>query len=144
MRDEALTLDESPKPKVIPVDVIDGEHGSIGVLQGFPFPVRRVYYLFDLDTGVDRGTHAHRALWQLVVAASGSFVIALEGKRGYEETFELDDPRSALVIPPGYWREIAVSGHNPLLLVLASEEFDESDYIRSRDEFRKWCSGSND
>jgi dTDP-4-dehydrorhamnose 3,5-epimerase-like enzyme len=134
-----MTVDESFAPKIVPVDVVDGEYGSIGVLEGLPFVVRRVYYLFELDQSVVRGAHAHRSLWQLMVAGAGRFVITLDGRNGYEETFELDCPRSGLMIPPGYWREIVVSGDNALLLVLASEEFDESDYMRTRDEFEKWC-----
>jgi len=99
-----------------------------------PFPVRRVYWLHDLDEGEVRGRHAHKALRQLLVAVSGAFDIELDdgfAKRRYH----LDTPTIALLLPAMIWREIRATRPHSTLVALVSAPFDESDYIRSHPEF---------
>lgn len=129
-------------PFLLTVNVIEDDHGAIGILEAVPFDIRRVYYLFNLTNGTQRGSHAHRTLWQMIVAASGSFSIRLEGVGGYQATFRLTSAREALVVPPGFWRDIEVSSEDSVMLVLASAEFDEDDYIRDYEDFRNWCANA--
>jgi hypothetical protein len=105
---------------------------------GAPFHVQRVYWLHTLAEGEERGNHAHRSTQQLLVAASGAFLVRLDDGRGTRE-FLLDDPTRALWLQPGLWRVIHVRAPGSVLLVLASSHFDEADYIRDYDEFLNWA-----
>lgn len=111
--------------------------GNITVLQNgsnIPFDVKRVYYLYDIPGGSERGGHAHRKLWQLIVAASGSFDIVLDD--GHKrKTVTLNRPYYGLLIVPGIWREIFNFSSGSVCLVLASNKYEESDYIRNYGEF---------
>ena len=104
-----------------------------------PFDPKRVYYLYDVPSGTDRGGHAHKQLQQLMVAVSGSFEVVInDGKT--EKTIRLDQPNQGLYFPPGLWRELRGFSGGAICLVLASEEYSESDYIRSEKEFVAWKS----
>ncbi len=112
--------------------------GSVTVLHGessVPFPIRRVYYLYDVPGGESRGGHAHRELEQLIVAISGSFVVRVDEGTSTAR-FEMSLPWKGLYIPSMCWREIEDFSTNSVCLVLASQPYDESDYIRSHEEFR--------
>ena len=99
-----------------------------------PFEIARVYYVFDTKEGVARGFHAHRALRQVLIAVSGSCVIAVDdGVHRSEVT--LDDPASALSIDGLVWREMHDFSSDCVLLVLADRAYDEGDYIRSYSDF---------
>lgn len=99
------------------------------------FPVKRVYYIFHTKEGVNRGGHAHRRLRQLVVAVTGSCEFILDNgiKR---ETLKLDSPTKGLVIGPMIWREMQNFSQDCVLVVIASENYDESDYIRDYEDFK--------
>lgn len=99
-----------------------------------PFDVRRVYYLYDVPGGASRGAHAHRALKQLIVAASGSFSVTLDDG-SVKRTFMLNRPYKGLLVTPGIWRELDDFSSGAICMVLASEPYDEADYIRDYDEF---------
>ena len=99
-----------------------------------PFPIKRVYWLHNLDESEVRGGHAHRQLSQLIISVSGAFEIELddcESKRAYR----LESADMALIIPPMIWRTIRVLRPHSCLLVLASRPFEETDYIRDYREF---------
>lgn len=114
--------------------------GSLGVIEKFspfPFPIKRVYFLYDVPSSAMRGSHAHKSLNQLIVPISGSFEVALDNGRSVE-TFQLTNPTQGLAVPPGYWRTLQKFSSGSAALVLASEEYDPLDYIRDYDEFVAW------
>ena len=113
------------------------ESGSITSLNNnkdLPFDIKRVYYLYDVPNSSDRGAHGHKNLMQIVVAASGSFTINLfDGKD--TKSFVLNQPNQGLLIVPGIWRELNSFSGGAICLVLASEEYNEQDYVRAMEEF---------
>lgn len=104
--------------------------------QEIPFEMKRVYYLYDVPGGADRGAHAHKALHQLVIAVSGSFEIELDDGQN-KRRFRLDRPYSGLYICPLMWRQLDNFSSGAVCLVLASEVYDESDYLRDYHKFLK-------
>lgn len=99
-----------------------------------PFDVRRVYYTYDIPSGVMRGGHAHRNLHQYLIAASSSFDVLLDDGRN-KKLVHLDRPNFALQIVPGIWRELLNFSSGAVCLVLASEGYQEDDYLRSYTDF---------
>lgn len=99
-----------------------------------PFDVKRVYFLFDVPHQSVRGGHAHRELYQLIVAMGGAFSIDLFDGQSHKHV-RLDRPDQGLLVVPGIWRELHQFSACSTCFVLASEEYDESDYIRTRVEF---------
>lgn len=102
-----------------------------------PFDVKRVYYLYDIPGGESRGSHAHKALQQLIIAASGSFKVTLDDGN-VKRTFTLNRPYQGLYVKPGIWRNLDDFSSGAVCLVLASELYDKEDYIRDYDEFLKF------
>jgi hypothetical protein len=102
-----------------------------------PFAVRRVYYLYDVPGGESRGGHAHRALQQVIIAASGSFEVQVDDGKT-KRTFALNRPYIGVHLPPGLWRELSNFSSGAFCLVLASETFDEEDYIRDYQDYIKY------
>ena len=102
-----------------------------------PFDVKRVYYLYDVPGGENRGSHAHRNLEQLIVAASGSFRVTLDDGK-CRRSFFLNRPYLGLYIKPGMWRELEDFSSGAVCLVLASEIYDPNDYIRDYNDFVKY------
>ena len=116
------------------------EKGNITVVENsstIPFEVRRTYYLYDIPGGESRGGHAHRKLQQVIVAASGSFSVTLNDGR-VKRTFVMNRPYQGLLIVPGIWRTLEDFSSGSVCLVLASEKYEESDYIRDYEEFIKY------
>lgn len=105
------------------------------VEKNVPFDIKRVYWTYFTPNHVKRGHHAHIDLQQIIVAVSGIIEFQLEDRAGNKHNFTLDNPDIGLYIPNGYWREIQFS-HNAVLLCLASEQYDESDYIRDYNQFK--------
>lgn len=99
-----------------------------------PFPVRRAYWVYDVPAGESRGGHAHKRLKQLVVALSGSFTVTLDNGRE-RKTVLLNHPWQGLLIETDTWRTLDDFSSGAVCLVLASEHYDESDYIYEYDEF---------
>lgn len=101
------------------------------------FPVKRVYYLYDIPSGSERGGHAHHALEQIIVAVTGAFEIVLEDGRE-QVTIVLHQPHMGLKLPPGLWRSLQHFSGGATCLVLASDAYDEGDYIRDYSAFKNW------
>jgi dTDP-4-dehydrorhamnose 3,5-epimerase-like enzyme len=101
-----------------------------------PFEIKRVYWTYYTPQNITRGYHAHKALRQIIFAVAGEIHIKTENVLGTKETFILNEPSTGLYIPPLIWREIKFS-HSAVLLCLASEEYDERDYIRDYDNFKQ-------
>jgi hypothetical protein len=124
---------------VIELTKIHNPAGNITIIQNGdhqPFNIKRVYYLYDVPGGSERGGHAHKALYQLIVAASGSFDVILDDGRN-KKIIQLNRPNFGLLIVPGIWREIINFSSGAICLVLASEKFKTDDYIRDYSDFLK-------
>lgn len=102
-----------------------------------PFEVKRIYYLYGVPENQERGAHAHKELFQLLLAASGSFNVELDDGKNKKKIF-LNSPSKGLLIVPGIWRNLTNFSFGSVALVLASEYYTEADYIRNYDEFLKY------
>jgi dTDP-4-dehydrorhamnose 3,5-epimerase-like enzyme len=125
--------------KIVTPPPLGDERGSLVALEAnktVPFDVKRVYYIFGTQAGVSRGFHAHRALQQFVVCVTGKCRMMLDDGTRREEVW-LDSPTKGLLIGDLIWREMHDFSPDCVLLVLASEHYNESDYIRSYDEFKQ-------
>lgn len=119
---------------------VRGDHaGKLVALEkgeDFPFDIKRVYYIWGTDKDAIRGRHAHRKLEQVIVCTSGSCDFILDD--GHERTtVHLDNPAVGLHIKSNIWREFTNFSSDCVVMVLASEHYDESDYIRNYEQFKK-------
>ena len=122
---------------IIELHKIHNSAGSLTVVQkdnSIPFSVERIYYLYDVPSNAERGGHGHKELYQLIVAASGSFTISLDDGNG-KKSFILNNPNKGLMVVPGIWRELNDFSSGSVCLVLASMKYAASDYIRDYQEF---------
>lgn len=122
--------------QIISLPRIEDRRGNLSVIEGdiLPFEMKRVYYLYDVPGGAERGGHAHKNLKQFLVALSGSFEVVLNDGTN-EKTITLNIPNKGLLIPMGIWRELKNFSSGAVCLVIASEVYLEEDYIREYDEF---------
>ena len=124
---------------IIDLPKITDQRGNLTFIETgrhVPYEIKRVYYLYDVPGGAERGGHAHRALHQLIIAMSGSFdVILKDGTQ--QQRFHLNRSYSGLLICPMIWREIDNFSSGSVCMVLASNFYAESDYYRNYDEFLK-------
>lgn len=107
---------------------------EIGMEKAVPFDIKRVYYIYQTGEGVSRGFHAHRNLKQVAICVAGKCRMVLDNGETREETW-MSSPTRGLLIESMVWREMHDFSRDCVLLVLASEHYDESDYIRSYDDF---------
>ena len=125
--------------KIIDLPKIAESRGNLTFVEGgrhVPFDIKRVYYLYDVPGGAERGGHAHKDLHQLIVAMSGSFDIVVDDGRG-EKRFHLNRSYYGLYVCPMIWREMDNFSSGAVCLVLASNLYDEADYYRDYNEFLK-------
>lgn len=124
------------KYKIIQLPKIEDPRGNLSVIEGetIPFKIQRVYYLYDVPSGAERGGHAHKEQQAFLVALSGSFDVILNDGV-HTNTISLNIPNRGLLIPNKYWREIKNFSAGAVCLSVSSGEFDEADYIRDYDEF---------
>ena len=124
--------------KIIDIPKIIDEHGrgNLAVIEKdtYPFKIKRVYYLFDVPSNAFRGGHAHKEVHELLIALSGSFEVLLDDGKNKQKVM-LNKPNKGLLIPTGIWRELDNFSSGAVCLVLASEEYDEDDYIRDYKTF---------
>lgn len=130
---------------VITLPKIHNRAGNITAVNNemeIPFSVKRVYYLYDVPGGETRGGHAHHKLQQLIVAVSGSFDVILDDGN-VKKTVHLNRPNYGLLVVPGIWRDLVNFSSGAVLLVLASESYDEMDYIRDYNKFLAYTNKLN-
>lgn len=126
--------------QIIELGKIHNRSGNITVIgenKIIPFSIKRVYYLYDIPGGAERGGHAHKNLYQLIVAASGSFDVTLDDAC-IRKTINLKHPYIGLLLIPGIWRELNNFSSGSNCLVLASDLYNENDYIRDYKNFLKY------
>ena len=119
------------------INKVHDTRGNLSVIEGnaVPFEMKRVYYLYDIPSGARRGGHSHKNQQELLVALSGSFdVILNDGSE--QKTVTLNKPNVGLLIVNGIWRELQNFSSGSVCLVLASDVFEEEDYIRDFAEFK--------
>ena len=109
-------------------------HNNIEV----PFAIKRIFYLYDVPGGESRGTHSHKKCHQFLIAASGSFEVLLNDGN-IQRVMQLNRPYLGLHVPPGIWASEINFSSGAICLVLASEKYDATDYIRDYDEFLELC-----
>lgn len=125
--------------KIIAIKTVDDANGRLSVMENLavaPISIKRVYYLYDLPAGAERGGHSHIAMKSIIVALSGSFdVVVDDGKNKKRVT--LNRPDCGLYLPVGIWRTLDNFSSGSICLVLASEKYDADDYIRDYEEFKQ-------
>jgi hypothetical protein len=114
--------------------------GSISVFENstiLPFDVERVFYIYDIPGGVDRGAHAHKECHQFLIAASGSFEVEIDDGKN-KTTVRLSHPDLGLHIPPGIWAAEKDFSSGAICLVMTSLKYDEADYLRDYNSYLKY------
>jgi oxalate decarboxylase/phosphoglucose isomerase-like protein (cupin superfamily) len=128
------------KCKMIDFPKVHDVRGNLSYIEStnhIPFEIKRVYYLYDVPSGAKRGGHAHKELEEIIIALSGSFDVIVDD--GFEKkAFFLNRPHYGLFIPAGVWRTIENFSSNSVAVLLASEFYQESDYIRNYQVFKKF------
>jgi dTDP-4-dehydrorhamnose 3,5-epimerase-like enzyme len=123
--------------RIINLRKMSDAKGNLTPIEGgadIPFEIRRVYYTYDVPGGETRGGHAHVHLKQFIIAVSGSFDVVLDDGKG-QARFFLNRPYFGLYVPLMVWRELVNFSSGSVCLVLASDHYDEADYIRDYDDF---------
>ena len=125
---------------VIELPKIENRSGNLTSIQNsieIPFDIKRIFYLYDIPGGKDRGAHAHIECHQFLIAGSGSFDVLLDDGKS-KKLVTLNQPNKGLHIPPGIWASEINFSSGSICLVLASHKYDEKDYIREYGEFLKY------
>lgn len=123
--------------RVVELPKITDPRGNLTFVEGMhhvPFDIQRIYYLYDVPGGAERGGHAHKALHQLIIPVSGSFDVLLDDGRN-KKRFHLNRPYYGLYVCPLIWRELINFSSGSVCVVLASNIYDEADYYRDYSEF---------
>ncbi len=124
--------------KLLAIPKIEDPRGNLSVIENnvIPFEMKRVYYLYDVPSGAERGGHSHLEQHEFLIALSGSFDVTLNDGQN-QNTVTLNKPFEGLLIANGIWRELQNFSSGAVCLVIASAVFDEADYIREFDDFLK-------
>ena len=125
--------------KIINLPKLTDPRGNLTFIEGnrhIPFDIRRIYYLYDVPGGSERGGHAHKALSQLIIAISGTFDVILSDGCD-KKRFHLNRSFQGVYVCPMLWRELDNFSSGSVCLVLASNVYDESDYYRNYEEYLK-------
>lgn len=125
--------------KLISIPKIEDNRGNLSVIENdvIPFEIKRVYYLYDVPAGAERGGHSHIDQKEFLVALSGSFDVVLNDGQN-EQIVSMNKPYEGLLINQGIWRELNNFSSGSVCLVIASAVYEEQDYIREFDEFLKF------
>ena len=133
------------KCKLIDLPKVNNVKGNLTFIEEnehVPFPIKRVYYLYDVPGGESRGGHAHKSLEQFIIAANGSFDVILDDGNN-KESYHMNRSYYGLYIPKMIWRVLDNFSSGSVCLVLASEFFCEDDYIRKKSIFRQLNENQN-
>lgn len=130
VKDLAFSMHGDNRGQLIALEAMSAE---------IPFEVKRIYYIFDTTPGTERGKHAHKELKQVLICVNGACTIECEMPDGSKSSHRLDWPNKGLLIEGLVWREMKEFSKDATLVVLASEHYDEKDYIRNYQSFRKEC-----
>ncbi|MGN1228609.1 MAG: sugar 3,4-ketoisomerase [Prevotella sp.] len=124
--------------EIIEMPKICDPRGNLTVaeqMKNVPFDVKRVYWTYDVPSGESRGGHAHKQCRELIIAVSGSFIVTLDDGNGNRKNYHLNHPWQGLLVNTGIWRTLEDFSSGAVCLVLASELFDEDDYIYEYEDF---------
>lgn len=130
------------KTRIINLPKIFDPRGNLTFVEGLnhiPFEIKRVFWIYDVPGGETRGGHAYRANEEFIIALSGSFDVVLDDSKA-KQTFSLNRSYYGVYVPKGVWRQMLNFSTNSLALVLASTQYDETDYIYDYSDFLKYLS----
>ena len=128
--------------EIIDLPKIYDPRGNLTVaeqMKSVPFEVKRGYWAYDVPAGERRGGHAHKECVEFIIAVSGSFTVTLDDGKGNRKDFHLNHPWQGLLVPTGIWRTLEDFSSGAVCLVLASELYDEDDYIYEYEDFLKYA-----
>lgn len=126
--------------KIIKLSRIGDERGNLSIIEQFkniPFEIRRVYWIYDVPGGYDRGGHAYKENQEFIIALSGSFDVVLDDGID-KKCYSLNRSYFGLYVPKGMWRRMTNFSTNSLALVLSSTDYKEEDYVMNYEEFKRW------
>lgn len=126
--------------RLVDIPKIVDTRGNLTVVEGnknVPFDIKRAYWVYDVPGGESRGGHAHKECLEFIIALSGSFTVSLDDGRE-KRSFHLNHPYQGLLVETGVWRTLDDFSSGAVCFVLASEFFEEEDYIREYDEFLEY------
>lgn len=127
--------------KILNLPKIGDSRGNLSIIEQFkqiPFEIKRVYWIYDVPGGYDRGEHAYKENQEFIVALSGAFDVVLDDGET-QKKYSLNRSYMGLYVPKGMWRKMSNFSTNSLALVLSSTDFSESDYIMDYEEFKEWA-----
>lgn len=131
--------------KIIELPKITDPRGNLTVAEAnknVPFDIKRTYWVYDVPGGECRGGHAHKQCLEFIVAVSGSFHVTLDNGKE-KNTYLLNHPWQGLLVDTGVWRTLDDFSSGAVCMVLASEKFEEEDYIREYDDYLKYMENEN-
>lgn len=135
-----MIMEKVSDSKILQLPKIEDPRGNLSIIEQFkniPFEIRRVYWIYDVPGGDDRGEHAYKENQEFIVALSGSFDVVLDD--GFDKKkYSLNRSYFGLYVPKGMWRKMTNFSTNSLALVLSSTDYSDDDYIMDYDEFKKW------
>ena len=143
LQSDCKTTDMKPLGEIIQLPKIADPRGNLTVceqLKDVPFEVKRVYWTYDVPGGGRRGGHAHKEIYEFLIATSGSFSVTLDNGKE-KKTFLLNHPWEGLLIYPGIWRTLEDFSSGAVCMVLASDYYDEADYIRNYKDYKRRKNG---
>jgi len=137
--DTNITNTELNQVRIIQLPKIEDDRGNLSFLEGnnhIPFKIQRTYWIYDVPGGQHRGGHAYKNLNEFIIALSGSFEVMVDDGK-IQQKILLNRSYYGLLVPKGLWRSLENFSTNSLCMILASEHYNENDYIRDYEEFKK-------
>ena len=133
-----VTIDDCKLISVQSNSIEGGTLSSVLSSEDVPFEIKRTYYTYDIPADSIRGGHAHKEQSEFVIAATGSFEVVVTDYQLRKKRVFLNNPKEGLLLPPGIWRELVSFSSGSVVLVMASDIYDQEDYIMEFDQYKKW------